>query len=210
VKPYYEHDGITIFHGDCREVLLSIAATGVLITDPPYGMDYTSGTGGRAGHRRGERWEPVTGDDAPFDPSHLLGFETSILWGANWYANKLPPSGGWLVWDKTPKGSKLGFAASHAELAWTNLCGSIRKFSLQWGGEARNGEPFYHPTQKPVALAAWMLREFRPEAVIDPYMGAGWIAEACRDARVPYVGIEIEERYCEVAANRMAQEVMFA
>jgi site-specific DNA-methyltransferase (adenine-specific) len=216
VKPYFEDEkaGIVIYHGDCRILMPSMRRDllmprgASLFSDPPYGMGYEAKRGSDGSKRWGD--DSVIGDDVPFDPSHLfhLGFSEIILWGANWYANRLPPSGGWLVWDKTPKGAKEGFTASHAELAWTNLCSSVRKFSLQWGGEARNNEPFYHPTQKPVALAAWMLREFPSAWVVDPYMGAGWIAEACRDAGARFIGIEIEERYCEIAAKRLSQEVL--
>jgi DNA modification methylase len=207
MEPYFQDECVTIYNGDCRGVLALLNLTDrMLITDPPYGMDYDAKRGSDGSKRWGA--ERVVGDQVKFDPAHLLRFERAILWGANWYAHRLPPSGGWLVWDKTPKGAKEGFSASHAELAWTNCCASVRKFALQWGGEARNGEPFYHPTQKPVALAAWLLREFRPSSVVDPYMGAGWIAEACRDAHVPYVGVEIEERYCEIAVARLRQSVL--
>jgi site-specific DNA-methyltransferase (adenine-specific) len=140
---------------------------------------------------------------------HLPGARV-VLWGANWYANRLPASGAWLVWDKTPKGIKEGFTASHAELAWTNLGGMVRKFALQWGGEARDREPHFHPTQKPVALMEWVVGLFSHsgETVLDPYMGAGPVAVACRRLKRKYVGIEIEERYCEIAAKRLSQGVL--
>jgi site-specific DNA-methyltransferase (adenine-specific) len=207
--PYYSDDFATIYHGDCREVLPSIppASVTLVLTDPPYGMGYKPLRGADGS----KRWtEGIEGDDEPFDPTHLLSFDRLALFGANWYADRLPPSGGWLVWDKTPKGAKNGFAASHAELAWTNCCGSVRKFALQWGGEARNGEPHLHPTQKPVALMRWIVREFTApgDLVLDPYMGSGPVAQACVEERRRYIGIELDERYCEIAAKRLAQEVL--
>lgn len=207
MEPYYQDDAVTIFHGDCREILPSIAPVDLLLTDPPYGMAYKP----LRGSDGSKRWvDGVTGDGEPFDPSHLLRYERVILFGANWYAPALPASGGWLVWDKTPKGFKDGFAASHAELAWTNLSGSVLKFALQWGGEARNGEGHYHPTQKPVALMRWILERFgKPEWVtVDPYMGSGPVLLAAKELGRRAIGIEIEERYCEVAARRMGQEVL--
>jgi site-specific DNA-methyltransferase (adenine-specific) len=207
--PYYEDEFCTLIHGDCREVLPSIdpATVGLLLTDPPYGMDYKP----KRGADGSKRWEEgVEGDAEPFDPSHLLAFPRLVLWGANWYADKLPTSGGWLVWDKTPKGPKEGFHASHAELAWTNLCSSVRKFSLQWGGEARDGEPHLHPTQKPLALMRWVVRSFtaRGDLVFDPYMGSGPIAQVCREEKRRYIGVELREDYCATAASRLCQQAL--
>jgi site-specific DNA-methyltransferase (adenine-specific) len=207
--PYYQDDEITLHLGDCREILprISPADVSLLLTDPPYGMDYKPLRGADGS----KRWtEGIQGDSAAFDPAHLLTFPRLVLFGANWYADRLPASGGWLVWDKTPKGIKEGFAASHAELAWTNLCSSVRKFSLQWGGEARNGEPHYHPTQKPVGLMRWILEMFtKPgDLILDPYMGSGPVAVACRETGRRYIGCEINERFAETAAKRLAQDCL--
>jgi site-specific DNA-methyltransferase (adenine-specific) len=196
MRRYYDEDGVVIYHGDCRDALASL-------TDIP-GMDYKP----LRGSDGSKRWtDGVQGDAEPFDPAPLLRFPRLVLFGANWYADRLPASGGWLVWDKTPKGIKDGFAASHAELAWTNLCSSVRKFSLQWGGEARNHEPHLHPTQKPVGLMRWIVEMFTEpgDMVLDPYMGSGPVAQACRETGRGYLGFEIEERYCEAAVRRFAQ-----
>jgi site-specific DNA-methyltransferase (adenine-specific) len=211
LKPYYEDSSCVIYHGDCLEILPTLAGVQpvLLHTDPPYGIGYKptrKGTGSR-------RWGNLTvrNDDAPFDPSHLLTLAPkTVLWGANNYAQMLPPSGGWIVWDKSPLGVKKGFKASHAELAWTNVGRMVRKFSLQWGGEARGGEGFFHPTQKPVALMHWVLVQLTQpgELVLDPYMGAGPGAVAARDAGRRFIGIEIEERHCETAAQRLSQETL--
>jgi DNA modification methylase len=209
MKPYYEQDGIVIFHGDCRDVLPTIAPSSVdlVLTDPPYGMDYKPMRGADGS----KRWaDGVKGDNKPFDPHMLLLYPRLILFGANWYAESLPSSGGWFVWDKTPNGAKDGFHASHCELAWTNLGGSIHKFSLQWGGEARNGEPFLHPTQKPVALMRWLILKWtKPgDLILDPYMGSGPVARACFEHGRRYIGIELEEKYCEIAVERLQQAVL--
>ena len=206
---YYQDERVTLYHGDCLEILPALDLSGValVLTDPPYGMDYKPLRGGDGSRR----WaEGVRGDAEKFDPAHLLTYGRCILWGANWYADALPPSGGWIVWDKTPKGVKKGFYASHAELAWTNCCSSVRKFSLQWGGEARDGEPHLHPTQKPVGLMRWLLQEFTEpgDLILDPYMGSGPVAEACRDTGRRYIGIELEERYCAAAVKRLDQGVL--
>jgi DNA modification methylase len=206
-EPYYQDEFCTIYHGDCREILPSLGPVDLVLADPPYGMKYKPLRGADGS----KRWvEGVRGDDESFNPSHLVGFGKVVLFGANWYADRLPISGGWIVWDKTPRGVKDGFHASHAELAWTNCASSVSKFSLQWGGEARNSEGFFHPTQKPVALMRWVIERFTEpgQLVVDPYMGSGPCLVAAKDLGRKAIGIEIEERYCEIAARRLAQEVL--
>lgn len=153
--------------------------------------------------------ETVTADDVPFDPSFLLSYEHLILWGANHYADALPRSGGWFVFDKCPNGIRNGFIYSHCELAWTNIMSRVQKFSLEWQGADRNGESFLHPTQKPIPLMQWCL-SFAPDAVaiLDPFMGSGTTLRAAKDLGRKCIGIELEEKYCEIAAKRLAQEVL--
>ncbi len=180
MSPYYQDDWVTIYRGDCREILPGLTAD-LVLTDPPYGMGYKP-LRGADGSRRFV--DGVVGDDQPFDPGHLLNRPRLVLFGANWYADRLPASGGWLVWDKTPKGRKDGFTASDAELAWTNVTSRVRKIAVQWGGEARNGERgHYHPTQKPIAVFRWVVQEFtEPGALIlDPYAGSGTTLVAAKE-----------------------------
>jgi DNA modification methylase len=206
VKPYYEHAGITIYHGDCREVLQHVSAD-VLVTDPPYGIAYKPLRGSNGSKMWGS--ETVAGDDVPFDPEPLLALGLpSILWGANHYASRLPDSGGWLVWDKTPSGIREGFIYSHAELAWTSATARVHKFSLNWQGADRAGELFWHPTQKAVTLMEWCLGFVPDGTVLDPFMGSGTTLVAAKNLGRKAIGIEIEERYCEIAAKRLAQEVL--
>lgn len=211
VTPYYVDDLVTLYLGDCREVLPSIdeADVALVLTDPPYGMDYKPLRGSNGSKMWGDT--TVAGDAEPFDPSHLLRFPRLILFGANFYAHRLPPSGGWLVWDKTPHGIREGFIYSHAELAWTNVGGArVRKFSLEWQGNVRNGEPFLHPTQKPVALMRWCIREFtkRGDLVLDPYMGSGPVAKACAEEGRRYIGCEIKVEYLDAAIDRLRQTAL--
>jgi DNA modification methylase len=209
VKPYYEHAGVTIYHGDCRE--LDFVALGIypacVVTDPPYGVDYKPLRGSNGSKMWGD--EKVTGDASPFDPADVvaLGLPT-ILWGANHYASRLPDSSGWFVWDKTPKGIREGFIYSHAEMAWTNLTTRTHKFALEWQGADRNGEDFLHPTQKPVALMRWCIGFCPDGSILDPFMGSGTTLRAAKDLGRRAIGIEIEERYCEIAARRCEQEVL--
>jgi DNA modification methylase len=219
VTPYYDEAGITIYHGDCREILPSLGTFDLVLTDSPWGvgLDTRNRARGRGvGRRRRSRSHdhaPIHGDDKPFDPAHLLQVSPrTILWGANHFADRLPASPMWLVWDRVSGTSDV----TDAELAWVkgHRFKTVRLFQHQWAGVLRaseNARRVLHPTQKPVALMRWCLGFF-PEArtVVDPYMGSGPVARACKDAGLRYVGIDIVESYCEISAERCAQEVLLA
>ena len=142
----------------------------------------------------------------PFLPNHLLTFDSIILWGANHYASRLESARGWLVWDK--RGGIPSNDQSDCELAWTNFLGVARLFHRYWNGGGINEER-WHPTQKPIGLMRWCIELAPPhELVIDPYMGSGTTLRAAKDLGRRAIGIEIEERYCEIAAKRLSQEVL--
>jgi site-specific DNA-methyltransferase (adenine-specific) len=209
VTPYYQDSAVTIFHGDCREILPQLEPVDLVLTDPPYGIRYNP-TGGNGVARRGNL-PRVIGDDKTFSPSDLLTLPSDfILWGANHYSDKLPPSAAWLVWYKRDGVPSIDFA--DCELAWSTLKTPARVFNHLWHGMLRDserGELRYHPTQKPLALMRWCL-VLAPKAliVLDPFMGSGTTLRAAKDLGRKAIGIEIEEKYCEIAAKRMSQEVL--
>jgi hypothetical protein len=211
MRPYYDADGITIYHGDSRAIMAEITAAhgvGCIISDPPYGIRYKPLRGSNGSKMWGK--EVVTGDADPFDPAAIvaLGLPT-ILWGANHYASRLPDSGGWLVWDKTPRGIREGFIYSHCELAWTNVFSRVAKFALEWQGADRNGEGHHRPTQKPVGLMEWCHRFVPSDAIVlDPFMGSGGTLLAAARLGRRCIGIEVEEKYCATAVRRLAQKGM--
>lgn len=225
MNPYYEHAGIQIFHGDCREILPGLDRADLLLTDPPWGVSANTDSGrfsptpagwwSNADRSTQQRngGDPVKGDDAPFDPEHLLGVaKRSIVWGGHAFADALPRSPGWLVWDKRKGIEDVDWPLSEAELAWTDVCRGVRIFRHRWMGLVRESEQgqHLHPTQKPVALMAWCIEKWsKPgETVLDPYIGSGPTLRAAKDLGRKAIGIEIEERYCEIAAKRLAQEVL--
>jgi DNA modification methylase len=207
-RPFYEDSAVTIYHGDCREILPHVQAD-VLVTDPPYGIAYKPAGGEGALYAR-NKMAPVIGDSIPFDPRWLLGWDRLVLFGANHFAHLLPPSATWFVWDKR-EGYKEDWFAD-CEMAWSNTGGPARLFRHYWMGGITASERYskLHPTQKPVALMRWVInRVTKPgETIADPYCGSGPILVAAKDLGRKAIGIEIEERYCEIAARRCAQEVL--
>lgn len=208
LKPYYQDDWVTIYHGDCREILPDLVDCDLVLTDPPYGVRTDTDSATRGRRARGITHPPVHGDTTPFNPHHLMRFRRLVLFGANNYASRLPDSQSWIVWDRLSGDSRT----ADAELAWTNLGGTVRRFGHLWNGVLRDSEigNHLHPTQKPVALMAWIIARWtRPgQTVLDPYMGSGPVPRAAKDLGRKAIGIEIEERYCEIAAKRCQQEVL--
>lgn len=213
MKPYYEHGGVTIYHGDCRDVLPELEAD-ALVTDPPYGMawdtDSSRFSGGlsEATRGRGVKWQPVRGDDNVFDPAPLLRFERVVLFGWNHFASRLP-RGTTLVWVKRNPES-FGTFLSDAEVAWMKGgTGVYCHRDLSANGAGAN-YPKLHPTQKPEGLMRWCIERCGTPhggVVLDPYMGSGTTLRAAKDVGCKAIGIELEEQYCEVAAKRLSQEV---
>lgn len=124
----------------------------------------------------------------------------------------MPPERCWLFWDKMNDGKTF----ADGELAWTNLGGSVRRLRFLWDGmlqqNAREKEPHYHPTQKPIPVIRWCIEQAdaknQPaQTILDPFAGSGTTGRAAKDLGRKAVLIEREERYCEIAAKRMAQEV---
>jgi site-specific DNA-methyltransferase (adenine-specific) len=205
--PYYDRDGITIYHGDCREILPTLPKVDLVLTDPPYGInndtDYT--------RFRGTKYTPVVGDTARFDPAFLMESGTClVLFGANYYSASLTETGGWIVWDKVTRNG-LDTALADGEMAWTNFLGRVRIYRHMWKGAYRDSERglFVHPTQKPVLLMRWCI-ELAPAAqtILDPFMGSGTTLRAAADLGRRAIGIEINEDYCRIAVERLRQGVL--
>jgi site-specific DNA-methyltransferase (adenine-specific)/modification methylase len=165
-------------------------------------------TGKRFGLDKRNALKPIVGDDEPFDPTQLVGAaDIVLLWGANHYAQMLP-HGRWLAWNKLG-GLEPWDSFSDVEFAWHNKRGADRIFSHLWKGlcQAGAGTKRDHPTQKPVPLMRWCIEQAKvpPGGVIlDPYLGSGSTGVAAVQMRHPFIGIEIEERYFDVACRRIA------
>lgn len=205
MTPYYDDGQCVIYHGDCRDFEWRLAQVDAIVTDPPYGIaDVWVGGGG--GNKTSWKFKATETHDwdreAPAFVAELPAkADHCIIWGGNYF--HLPPKRGWLIWDKIVR----EFSSGHCEMAWTTLDQPVRAFNYAHAQLASEGK--YHPTQKPLPLMSWCL-SFLPDArvIVDPYMGSGTTLRAAKDRGLHAIGIELEERYCEIAANRLAQGVL--
>jgi site-specific DNA-methyltransferase (adenine-specific) len=180
-----------------------------VVTDPMYGLEW-AGTGfikqGRLDIDEVRRLD-IKPDRRVFDLIKQAKFW--IVWGGNYFAEELGACKGPIIWDK--KTGNNTFA--DGELAFNNVCGTLRIFRHQWRGSIKDSERGginYHPTQKPVQLMTWCIN-LCPQSVqtiVDPFMGSGTTLRAAKDLGRKAIGIEIEEKYCELAVKRLAQEVL--
>ncbi len=202
MKPYYDHDGITIYHGDCREVLPLVSAD-VLVTDPPYGMAYHSG------------WSDATvaGDDSP-----AVRDEALALWGSGpalvfgrWTVAKPKAVHTLLIWDKGdwPGMGDLSIPwGPSTEEIYVLGRGFKGKRSGQIVRDPKRPKGDLHPSEKPIGLMELLLAKCPAGSVVDPFMGSGSTIVAAKNLGRRAIGIELEERYCEVAAKRLSQGVL--
>ncbi len=209
---------VKLYLGDCYKIMESFSKEQInaVITDPPYGIKMDRNYGKRGGQKLvpGNNFPPVVGDDKPFDPSPFLNFRTVIMFGANYYANKLPISAGWLVWDKVDgMTSKRDFGFcdnADCELIWTNCEKVARIIPHRWMGAIKASErreKRVHPTQKPVALFAELIKRYTDvnDTVFDPFMGSGSCGVAAVQTGRNFIGIEISEEYYRIAEKRIKE-----
>ena len=190
----------TLYLGDCMDILPTLPKVDSVVTDPPYGIKADK-KGAHSSIRDNPAWESGGWDDcrpcAEIFPRLLTAGKKIALWGGNYFADMLPPSGAWLIWRKPQ--AETGFSMSDAELCWTNgeFSTRMRTFDRRDGNE--------HPTQKPVAVMAWTLEYLVGESVLDPFMGSGTTGVAAIQLSRRFIGIEREPKYFDIACRRIEQ-----
>ena len=202
-------NGVTLYLGDCRDVLPTLGRVDAVVTDPPYGIGED---GGRCRSRKLTKyprvldkggWDSAPPESGVFDAMRGCSND-QIIWGGNYFSDKLPPSKGWLYWQKL-----MGGDFADGELAWTSRDRSLREFTFSpKGGDitskfARTTE---HPTQKPVELMRWCIG-LLPDArtILDPFMGSGTTGVAAVKLGRKFIGIEIHEPYFDIACRRISE-----
>ena len=198
----------TLYQGDCAVILPQLPDFDLILTDPPYGINAAAGIGkfGVAKFKdcTGDTWDNTT------PPQWLLGLvltkgTNQIIFGGNYF--NLPPSSCWLVWDKD--NGKSDFA--DCELVWTSFSSAVRKIRYRWQGMLQENMKYkdyrQHPTQKPVAVMRWIIENYssKDSTILDPFMGSGTTLVAAKQLGREAVGIEISEKYCEIARKKLAE-----
>jgi DNA modification methylase len=201
MKPYYQDDAVTLYNGDCREILPTLGRFDLLLTDPPYGIGFAAQPTKwqrKAGIRPTD-WDNSTPSKSVFDQL-AIATDCQFIWGGNYFP--LPIARCWLVWTKPDSPPSMG----SVEMCWTSLDRPARHMSLSIS--KTNQERVGHPTQKPVSLIRWCL-SFAPDAetILDPFAGSGTTGLAAKLEGRKATLIELDERYCEIAAKRLEQQV---
>jgi len=186
--------------GDCLEILPTLGNVDAVVTDPPYGIGED---GGRFRSRKGQNirvlpkgnWDNTTPPQEAFDLIRACSVD-QIIWGGNYFTDKLPPSKGWLYWQKL-----MGGDFSDGELAWTSRDRALREFT-----KCPKNQGAEHPTQKPVEVMKWCI-EFLADAktILDPFMGSGSTGVACVKMGRRFIGIELHEPYFDIACRRIEE-----
>jgi len=213
VKPYYQDDLVTLFHGDCLEVTEWLEAD-VLVTDPPYGQAYKSNMD------RGSRteWhEVISGDDTTEGRDSALklwGNKKAALIFGTWKTPKPEETKQVVIWDKTPCGYmgdlQIPFGNAHEEiyclgkLGWTGTRepSIVRAQMLMSSDRDRPN----HPTPKPIGLMEKLVSK-TTGVVADPFAGSGATLLAARNLGRKVIAVELEEQYCELIVSRLSQQV---
>lgn len=214
MKPYYDDgNGIVIYHGDCREIFPGLPKVDAVVTDPPYGINFENHDK-EVESLRPSGWR-IFGDDTQEIGQSILDMfsQTATIAFAS---PKKPWSGSWsqhLVWWKGPAVGGGGDGSTYwkldHELIQVRRLGKLNGLRdssviVDWITSRSSPE---HPAQKPLSLMKLLISKFNAVTILDPFMGSGTTLVAAKNLGRKAIGIEIEERYCEIAVKRLRQEV---
>jgi len=192
------------YNMDCMEAMKQIPDKyfELAIVDPPYGLgDSVVNSGGRFKRyeNKNGNWDTHTPNKEYFDELSRIS-QNQIIWGGNYFADKLAPSKCYLLWDKQqPEG--VSFASS--ELAWTSFDKVVKTFYYRPQGQTHR----FHPTQKPVALYKWLLTNYAKQGdkILDTHVGSASSLIACYNLGFEYIGFELDKDYFDMATKRLEE-----
>ena len=212
--PYYSDDAVTIYHGDCREVLSTTSLGGVVVTDPPYGISHASN---HTAPTTTAQWmnKEIANDGDTSLRDWVLGRFTEYACMGSYRAPPPPGYRGVLIWDKGPA-SGMGDLSFPWKMSWEMVFIGGKLWQGKRGEGVIKGCHVVtrasmgrtHPNEKPVDLMMHLIGKHAWRNVLDPFMGSGTTLVAAKNLGRKAIGIEIEERYCEIAAERCSQEVL--
>jgi site-specific DNA-methyltransferase (adenine-specific) len=198
-------ENVTLYCGDCRDILPTLSRIDAIVTDPPYGIKRSGQSETftkNPKHKRKLHADSGWDDKRPDRDLFRLMLNISqeqIIWGGNYFADMLPPTMGWLYWDK----GQRGLSMSDGELAWTSRQRALR--SIVCNRAALVGS--VHPTQKPLKVIEWCLSFVEGETICDPFMGSGTTGVACVKTDRKFIGIELDPGYFDIACKRIETEL---
>jgi len=194
-----------IYCGDCLEVMKQIPDKSIdlVLTDPPYGIGadkMTMGSGRHQWDKSVEEWDNFIPDKKFFDEIMRVS-KNQIIWGGNYFTEYLEPSVHWLIWDKL----NPNMSFSECEMAWVKEGKRTRIFKEYSANQIK-----LHPTQKPEKLMKWCVANYSLEGqtILDPFLGSGTTAVACKQLKRNFIGIEISQKYCDIANQRLRQDIL--
>src|SRR3990167_7768053 len=216
-KMKYPEDFVNkIIQGDCLGIMKQMPdkCVDLVLTDPPYGINADKGVGGFGSSKTDKHYEDDWDNQRPskevFDEILRVG-KNVIIFGGQFFADLLTVNGHWIVWDK--KGDiAFNNPFGDCELAWTNVNRkSVKKYVVIQQGFIAVEKIRWHPTQKPVNVIGQVIRDYvlEGEIVLDPFLGSGTTAVAAKMLKRNFIGIEISSKYCEIARQRLRQEILF-
>jgi site-specific DNA-methyltransferase (adenine-specific) len=195
------------------DLLLQNKKPELLLTDPPYGIDYGGMLKGKGDGKGGADKNGWKSYDAPdWDKSKPISgtlqylcqiTENQIIWGGNYFTDDLPPTMGWLIWDK----GQRGFSLADGEMAWTSFNNALR--IKEYARAKANREERNHPTQKPIEIMSWCFEyadrhsKNQVKLVLDAYLGSGSTMVASHQLKRKCYGMELDPKYCQVIIDRM-------
>lgn len=191
-----------LIRGDCLDVLPTISGVDAVVTDPPYG---TRGIDAESRHDAANGWKQygvLEWDKSRPPKSHFDAIldlcVVTTIWGGNYFADYLPPTSKFLIWDK----GQTDFSLADVEQAWCSWDGAARRITYSRALAMKDGK--VHPTQKPVAVMEWNIRQLPAVgAILDPFMGSGTTGVACINTDRKFIGIELEPKYFDIACHRI-------
>lgn len=222
MEPYYEDDLVTLYHGDCLEVREWLDAD-VLVTDPPYGVRMVTFAGG--GDRKkdpngGRVNDAIAGDLTPEARDLALtawGKRPAIIFGS-WRIDRPANVRSLLIWHKEGAYSgplNAAFFNNHEEIyiigdaRWRKSAPPLRSVITTTEHRGQSSRDIGHPTAKPLGLMEALIDRCPPGVVADPFVGSGSTLLAAKALGRRAIGVEVDERYCEITAKRLAQDTLF-
>lgn len=211
MKPYYEHAGITIYHGDCREVLPEMESTDIVITDPQYnvGMKYLGDADNMT--RQGYICWCRSWFAKLMELSERIvifpGHRNLDVW---WEIRKPSAIACWYKPGNPAHGGIFQFCEWEPILVWDEHCKAIGASDVFRATVTKQSDTGNHPCPKPISLMMSLVKRMTRQEhwILDPFCGTGTTLIAAKRQHREAVGIEIEEKYCEIAAKRLSQEVL--